>query len=216
MLKRMIATLAALGFARIRETRSCGSAGFPASAGSPHDDHRAARAVAGHTERERPVAAVQGVMVSAHLPGTVDRIAFESGIGALEPRAGGLIRAEPRVARQRVTADSTVLTRAGDAYLVGLPDLQRVEAWRTVWSGEHSRYYEILDGTVPPYEYHHLRHDRPRSDPVTRVACQPSGSKRIAGEPRSPRQYTASCSTQHSTPATRQDAAGSPASEPPR
>jgi predicted N-acyltransferase len=41
---------------------------------------------------------------------------------------------------------------------VSLNDLRGVEAWRSVWNGARhdSRFYEILDGSVPPFEYHYL------------------------------------------------------------
>jgi len=47
---------------------------------------------------------------------------------------------------------------AGDAYLVGLNDLRGVEDWRRIWADARhdSRFYEILDGSVPPFEYHYL------------------------------------------------------------
>jgi hypothetical protein len=49
-------------------------------------------------------------------------------------------------------------TPAGAAYLVGLSDLQGVDAWQRIWNGARHdrRFYEILDGSVPPFEYHYL------------------------------------------------------------
>jgi multidrug transporter EmrE-like cation transporter len=49
-------------------------------------------------------------------------------------------------------------TLAGNAYLVGLSEVKKVDAWRRVWSdaGHDDRFYEILDGTIPPFEYHYL------------------------------------------------------------
>jgi len=49
-------------------------------------------------------------------------------------------------------------TSAGEAYLADLSDLPEIEAWRRVWSDSRHghRYYEILDGTIPPFEYYYL------------------------------------------------------------
>jgi len=49
-------------------------------------------------------------------------------------------------------------TPAGHAYLVGLSEVKEVDAWRRVWldAGHDYRFYEILDGTIPPFEYHYL------------------------------------------------------------
>jgi len=47
---------------------------------------------------------------------------------------------------------------SGTAYLVDRSSLAGWEPWRQVWAGARhdSRYYEILDDTVPPFEYHYL------------------------------------------------------------
>src|SRR4051812_15496221 len=47
---------------------------------------------------------------------------------------------------------------SGTAYLIDGLGLQGLEAWKRVWSGmrHDSRYYEILDGTIPPFQYHYL------------------------------------------------------------
>jgi len=51
-----------------------------------------------------------------------------------------------------------IRTPAGDAYLVGLNDLRGLDAWPRIWAGSRhdSRFYEILDGSIPPFEYHYL------------------------------------------------------------
>jgi hypothetical protein len=76
---------------------------------------------------------------------------------------------------------------------VDRPALEGWEAWRRVWSGARhdSRYYEILDATIPPFEYHYLvledTDGRVRAIQPLFVHVQdifegiPEGSRRLAG-----------------------------------
>jgi len=51
-----------------------------------------------------------------------------------------------------------IRTSAGEAYLVSLNEVRRVDAWARIWADARhdSRFYDILDGSVPPFEYHYL------------------------------------------------------------
>ena len=61
---------------------------------------------------------------------------------------------------------------SGRAYLVDRIQLLGIEEWRRVWTGSRrdARFFEILDATVPPFQYHYLVLE----DPAGRVrAVQP-------------------------------------------
>jgi hypothetical protein len=47
---------------------------------------------------------------------------------------------------------------AGRAYIVGLRQVQAIDAWSRVWQGSRhdQRHYELVDQTIPPFEYHYL------------------------------------------------------------
>src|SRR5882672_1231044 len=47
---------------------------------------------------------------------------------------------------------------SGTAYLCDRLSLQGLGEWKRVWTGmrRDSRYYEILDSTIPPFQYHYL------------------------------------------------------------
>ena len=49
-------------------------------------------------------------------------------------------------------------TEAGRAYLVGLREVRTLDAWSRLWQGSRhdQRHYELVDQTIPPFEYHYL------------------------------------------------------------
>jgi hypothetical protein len=80
-------------------------------------------------------------------------------VGQTELRPFRLERLPPPPAFRRLPDwGRPIRTPAGDAYLVGLKDLRGIDAWRRIWDGapHDSRFYEILDGSVPPFDYHYL------------------------------------------------------------
>lgn len=72
------------------------------------------------------------------------------------PRTSRL-RAPSSLQRRRSWGDPLPIP-SGTAYLIDRFRLQGLEEWNRVWTGlrHDSRYYEILDATIPPFQYHFL------------------------------------------------------------
>src|SRR6185295_3640524 len=64
----------------------------------------------------------------------------------------------PSAIRRRRSWGAPIPIPSGNAYLIDRLSLQGLEAWKRVWAGfrHDSRYYEILDDTIPPFQYHYL------------------------------------------------------------
>jgi len=66
----------------------------------------------------------------------------------------------PRGSRLRSLPDwgSPVKTPAGRAYIVGLREARALDGWSRFWQGSRhdQRHYELVDRTIPPFEYHYL------------------------------------------------------------
>ena len=73
-----------------------------------------------------------------------------------EPRTGRL--RSPSSLRRRRPWGAPLPIPSGTAYLIDRLSLEGLPEWKRVWSGlrHDSRYYEILDATVPPFQYHYL------------------------------------------------------------
>jgi len=65
-----------------------------------------------------------------------------------------------RGSRLRILPDwgRPVKTAAGRAYIVGLREVQALDGWSRFWQGSRhdQRHYELVEQTIPPFEYHYL------------------------------------------------------------
>jgi hypothetical protein len=64
----------------------------------------------------------------------------------------------PSTLRRRRAWGAPLPIPSGTAYLIDRLSLEGLEEWKRVWTGvrHDSRYYEILDATIPPFQYHYL------------------------------------------------------------
>src|SRR6185295_2626204 len=64
----------------------------------------------------------------------------------------------PSSMRRRRSWGAPLPLSSGTAYLVDRLSLEGLPEWKRVWTGlrHDSRYYEILDATIPPFQYHYL------------------------------------------------------------
>src|SRR5215813_2007643 len=64
----------------------------------------------------------------------------------------------PSSIRRRRTWGTPIPVPSGTAYLVDRSGLRDMAEWKRVWAGERHdhRYYDILDETIPPFEYHYV------------------------------------------------------------
>src|SRR6185295_20148354 len=68
--------------------------------------------------------------------------------------------ARPRSSRLRRLPDwgRPLKTPAGRAFIVGLREARALDAWSRFWQGSRhdQRHYELVDQTIPSFEYHYL------------------------------------------------------------
>jgi hypothetical protein len=64
----------------------------------------------------------------------------------------------PSTLRRRRAWGAPLPIPSGTAYLIDRLSLEGLEEWKRVWTGmrHDSRFYEILDATIPPFQYHYL------------------------------------------------------------
>jgi len=64
----------------------------------------------------------------------------------------------PSSIRRRRSWGAPLPIPSGTAYLTDGLSLRGLKEWKRVWTGlrHDSRYYEILDTTIPPFQYHYL------------------------------------------------------------